>query len=318
MSKKYKSMQEELAARRAVSENREVTAERSDLAASGHFERSGQKGPMSRPGQAGRSRLTNRPGSAHSSKLMSRLDSMKIPGSAGRARLMDRLDSIFSPEPASRPGSTSRPGSASRPGQANRPGSANRPRRRGPEKTGGSSLRRGTMAVIVVLVVVIAIASIIAGYIHIKEYQQDLTDMTEPTEFTWAPPSGDVEIDEWASLNDIYAFIDERTEPMEEPESLYGDVYWDIRDIIYRYQKDCNWYIHEGRIFVSPECDLDDDPETLAATWTEASDKIHKKLETADKENASVVIAIRSGEDWRLRMLLIDGGIEFVSEIWEP
>ena len=252
MSKKYMSMQEELAARRAASENREVTAERSDLAASGHFERSEQRGPMSRrgsshrPGQANRSRQTNRPG------------------------------------------------------QANRPGTVS-----------GSK--------------VIAIAAIVAGYMHSKELQPETTDWTQatestrtPTESTWAPRSEDAEIDEWASLNDIYAYMDARTEPMEEPESLYGEVYWDIREIIYQYQKDCNWYIHEGRIFVSPQCALDDDPRTLAATWREVSDKIHKKLETANKENASVVIAIRSNEDWRLRMLLIDGETEFVSEIWEP
>ena len=265
MSKKYMSMQEELAARRAASENREVTAERSDLAASGHFERSGQRGPMSRRG------------------------------------------------------------SSHRPGQANRPGSTSRPRPRGPEKMGGASLHRGTVVIVVVLVAVIAIAAIVAGYMHSKELQPEPTDWTQatestrtPTESTWAPRSEDAEIDEWASLNDIYAYMDARTEPMEEPESLYGEVYWDIREIIYQYQKDCNWYIHEGRIFVSPQCALDDDPQTLAATWREASDKIHKKLETANKENASVVIAIRSNEDWRLRMLLIDGETEFVSEIWEP
>lgn len=271
MSKKYMSMQEELAARRAASENREVTAERSDLAASGHFERSGQKGPMSRRG------------------------------------------------------SSHRPGQANRSRQANRPESTSRPRPRGPEKMGGASLHRGTVVIVVVLVAVIAIAAIVAGYMHSKELQPEPTDWTQatestrtPTESTWAPRSEDAEIDEWASLNDIYAYMDARTEPMEEPESLYGEVYWDIREIIYQYQKDCNWYIHEGRIFVSPQCALDDDPQTLAATWREASDKIHKKLETANKENASVIIAIRSNEDWRLRMLLIDGETEFVSEIWEP
>lgn len=284
MSIKYTSMQEELAARRAAGEKREPAADRNDLESSGHFERTSEivkyKGQRRRPG-------SNRNTGSYSRSRQGSPTDPKV-----RLALTDHFS------------------------QQKRPG------------PGGwmfSSMRRSVMTFIFLVVGVAVITAAVAAFMHSKEAQPAPTDPTEITEMKGMTGSsqagGTTEtkaggINEHSSLTDIYAYSEAKTEPMKDPQSLYGETYWSIKDIINEYEKDCSWYIKEGRIYVSPLCLDTDDPEELTQTWGRATERIHEKIEADGKNDAPVIVTVHTKEKWRLMLLLIDGRTEFLSQSW--
>ncbi|MBQ9015988.1 MAG: hypothetical protein IJ109_10835 [Firmicutes bacterium] len=251
MSKKYMSMQEELAARRAAGESREGAGEHSDLTASGHFERS---------------------------------------SAAGRSTVIRRAA--------------------------------------GSGRTGGSAGPKSPKAVaaVVLMIAAAAVSAIIGAYVHVSEPQPVPEQRTQATEWTvttqtaettrtaGSPKSEAAKINERSSLTEIYNYAEAHTEPPEDPNALYGQIYWDIGEIVDRYEADCTWYIHEGLIYVSPTCAEGEELQKLEKTWGKATKEIRALIETYEKDDAPIIIMVHIEDQWRLQLFMIDGQTEFMSE----
>ena len=279
MAKKYMSMQEELAARRAASESREISPDQGDLAASGHFERSSTSrgrsrykalsGPGRRKALPGPNRYKRMDGS-NQSKMMDSLSQSKLMTKLGQSRGL----------------------------------------------AGMSLMQRSIFVVIIAVVASAVIITSIAAFFLSYDQETEWSDPPEMSEEYLTEEAEEAGLEEYSSNTEIYSYVEERTEPFEDEKSLYGDTYFNIMDIVEQHDEEFNCFITNGRIYVSPTCSDEDDPAQLEKTWKSVSDEIQSELESQDQEEAPVIIMVHS-ESWRLRLLMIDGRTEYKSEAWE-
>lgn len=238
MGKKYASMQEELAARRAA-EVREITAEPADLTASGHFERASGK-------RSGRSFARQE-----------------------RSRLLKKIP-----------------------------------------------MQDQKIIVLLIAIVVTILVSVGAGYFHSESPEQGETSPTQTTQETWTPRSEETGIGEYSTTVDIYEYAARKTTALVDERPLYGSIYRKIQVVADRYQSGCTWYVHEGRIYLSPNCSYEDEPADLVMIWVQATNEIRGLLEAEPEEQLAEtpIIVMVHDESWRMHLLLINGEVEFVAE----
>lgn len=201
--KKYMSMQEELAARRAASENRDAASGQSTDTASGHFEQTrGAGGFEQRRGGFGQRRSggfgqrgsggRNNYGRPSGGNRQSQPGGSGIGGGSGIKGLQDLLSQIEGSKLLAQirsAGLPAEPGSNGARGQNRTAGSGGRMLAAGrkvhfnsPEQNlQRSRLIKRILMPVVAAIVIVAIASVAAGYFAANDYD---TGSTDPTEFT--------------------------------------------------------------------------------------------------------------------------------------
>ena len=132
----------------------------------------------------------------------------------------------------------------------------------------------------------------------------EATDTTRPT----TEQKGDFSED--SLITDVEAYVEENTEPCANENVLYGDPFYRIDKAVNKGERGCNWYIHNGRIYVNPEVKGRVKMDKLVERWTSVDKEIHKGLKEEKAPETPVVIAVRD-RSYDLLLLLIDGKIVF-------
>ena len=145
------------------------------------------------------------------------------------------------------------------------------------------------------------------------------TDTTEPTETypTQPAPAPGGALFESSSLSDIEEYVNANTIGTSDEQSLYGKPFSRISALCSRTGTNDTWYISEGRIYFWPKKPQADDPSEDIEQWIRFSRNVRDILKDADLEDTPVIIGYRDPDTWDLRMLMIDGEPVFLSDEYD-
>ena len=174
---------------------------------------------------------------------------------------------------------------------------------------------RGCLLGVVILLIffplVSALFAVIADIIH-----DFSSDYGVDYDFTYEEPyevSG--ELSEDSSFIDAEAFAAEQTGCTADNDALIN---WYYSGGYYNYLQDTDVAdITDGRLFLWVECKDADDPGLVIAEWAALTDTFRSDLDAAGFTDVPVCIIATESEGYRLRFVMIDGAVRFGSEQYE-
>ncbi len=138
---------------------------------------------------------------------------------------------------------------------------------------------------------------------------------SDPTKtFPTRPPSGrNGSITERTSLADIEEYVNAHTTGTPDESALFGKPFSGITSHCTKTGMTDSWYISDGRLYFWPKHPLSDDPAEDIEQWMQFSVAIRNILRESNLEDTPIVIGLRNADTWDLKMLLIDGDPIFLS-----
>lgn len=123
------------------------------------------------------------------------------------------------------------------------------------------------------------------------------------------------ELDEDSFYSDAEAFIIEQTETPIDNDTLIS---WYYDGGYYELVEDpafCD--VSDGRLFIWAECSEDDDPAEVAGQWMAVTEEFQSALDEAGYGDVPVGVILMDSDNWKLRMVMIDGVIHFATGDYE-
>jgi|GEM_PF-3863312 len=170
------------------------------------------------------------------------------------------------------------------------------------------------IAVAIIFVVIPMISAIIAV---VGDIVSDFgNDYTYDYEYTYDDAYEETgELNEYSSYSEAESYIKDNTETSGDDDTLtdwyYGGSYYDLlgdNDF-------CD--IMDGRLYIWAECSEDDDPEEVVNQWLDITNQYKEGLADAGIENVPVGVILKESESWDLKLVMIDGVIHFASGDFE-
>ena len=178
---------------------------------------------------------------------------------------------------------------------------------------------RQLIAMAVIFVVAIMVVAVFLGMRAESMYQTDsgTSEPTRATEQATLPAhSGSLKLSEESTLADVEEYAAECTDPIPDQDVLYGDIFDRIDTRLGHENMVASWYITDGRIYIWLECGDGADMSEVRKTGEEINESIHGIM--GMEEDDAPVIIIGRNASWKLKMVMIEGSTEFISEESAP
>ena len=175
--------------------------------------------------------------------------------------------------------------------------------------------KAGCLIAIAILFVIIPMISAIIAVVGniISDFGNDYTYDYEYTDNRSYEETG--ELDEYSSYSEAESYIKDNTETSGDDDTLtdwyYGGSYYDLLG------EDDFCDIMDGRLYIWAECSEDDDPEEVINQWLDITNQYKEGLADAGIENVPVGVILKESESWDLKLVMIDGVIHFASGDYE-
>ena len=177
------------------------------------------------------------------------------------------------------------------------------------------SSKAGCLIAVAILFVVIPMISAIIAVVGdiVSDFGNDYTYDYEYTDNWSYEETG--ELDEYSSYSEAESYIKDNTETSGDDDTLtdwyYGGSYYDLLG------EDDFCDIMDGRLYIWAECSEDDDPEEVINQWLDITNQYKEGLADAGIGDVPVGVIVKESESWDLKLVMIDGKIHFASGDFE-